>query len=74
MSLIPFNGISPNAKASSIVAVLRRFGLNRPIPIGFVAQAIGRLPEEIRESLESLAESEVVRIDEKTDTVSLVRS
>lgn len=67
------SGLWPSGEASAIVGILRDFGRDKSLPVGFVARSVGRQPQEIRDSLARLVEQDVIRIDEAADSVRLVR-
>jgi predicted Rossmann fold nucleotide-binding protein DprA/Smf involved in DNA uptake len=57
------------ATANSIVTILKSYGPN-PIPVDFLAQAVGRRTPEILESLLSLEKDGVIK--RQDDTVALL--
>ena len=62
-----------SSETLAIVEALRDFGRGkRPIPMDLVAKLVGRAPDEIRESLQTLEEKEVVQLDVENQLVSLI--
>ncbi len=58
----------PRALNLEIFNLLKNYG-GKPIPIAFVAQALGRRDKEIEEALKNLEDQEVVIIDQSTVSI-----
>jgi len=57
---------------SAIIETLRSLGTSTPVPIGLVADYVGRPEDEVRDALRRLSVMNAVQLDEPADTVKLV--
>src|SRR5438552_2762609 len=72
MDIFTSGALSIGGEATSVIRVLREFGRSRPVPVGIIAQSVGRQPDEIRNVLLELQSRKIVCFDQANGLVTLI--